>query len=177
MSTTIHRPPDSDFEYRRLSEISKEETERVLETSLRKNGFEIERWKERHERETHLMAFTTRRLILIDVIPCRRSQQERTLDFCEGACRCVSRMYRGATGYVLAMPEQFSTAMVGDDQFHEIAWRNLQWGIPELSLWLVDCTAGSYRERRFKPQFTLMSRTERASERPPGSGSAKPVRR
>ena len=126
--------------------LSSERIEKALRRVLHKQGFQLSKARAHGETGVDVVAERAGHVIHIEVIAYKRSGPARTKDFCEGVMRSLSRLDTGAERCVLAMPEQFAVGMAQRAAHYRTAWKRMTLAFPEFSLWLVDCTAGGYRE-------------------------------
>jgi len=101
-----------------------------------------------------IIAKRGRETIAIEAISFKSSPPARAKDFFEAFFRAVSRLDKGATRCVMAMPKRFGMGLPQRAKATGLAWRRIGRAFPELEIWLVDTEAGDIRQTKWSEWLT-----------------------
>jgi hypothetical protein len=124
--------------------ITSREVEAVLREALAAEGYALSSERGHGETGTDIIATRTGEAIHIEAIAFKRSPPARAKDFYEAFFRATSRLDRGATRCVIALPARFGIGLPQRSAASGLAWRRIGKAFPELEIWLVDVSQRSY---------------------------------
>jgi hypothetical protein len=126
--------------------ITSKQVEDILRHNLSTSGYSLSTEKTHGETGTDIIATKEHEEIHIEAIAFKKSPPARAKDFYEIFFRATSRLSKGATKCVIALPARFGMGLhqralaIGD------AWKRIGLAFPELEIWLVD-TEGKTHKR------------------------------
>ena len=123
-----------------------EQVEEYLRSTLSEAGFDLTPPRENGETGADIIAKKGDQSLFFEAIGYKSSPPARSKDFYEVFFRAISRLRKGATKCIIALPAQFGVGMPQRAAQYGIAWERLGNSFPELSIWLVDTNAGSHTE-------------------------------
>lgn len=124
--------------------VKNQATEKALRACLDAEGFSLSEPRVNGETGVDLIAKKGNEEFHIEIIGFKRSPPSRSKDFFEVFFRAISRLCRGATRIVIALPARFGQGLVQRAANYGVAWERLGLAFPELELWLVETGPPSY---------------------------------
>lgn len=125
--------------------VSNQETEECLRACLTAEGYALNVLRTHGQTGVDILATKGDEEIFIEVIGFKQSRPARAKDFYEVFFRAVSRLANGAKHCVIALPRRSELGLPARAKHYGEAWLRIGKAFPELSIWLVDTEARSYK--------------------------------
>jgi hypothetical protein len=125
--------------------VSSKEIESVLRQRLSEAGYALSRAKNVGETGTDIIAKKEDENLHIETIAFKSSPPARSKDFYEVFFRAISRLPRGATLCVIALPDRFGDGLHQRASTIGTGWLRIGLSFPELEVWLVDTKNRTYK--------------------------------
>src|SRR5207237_741037 len=125
--------------------VSNQETEECLRACLTAEGYALSVLRTHGQTGVDILAKKGDEEVFIEVIGFKQSPPARAKDFYEVFFRAVSRLVNGAKHCVIALPRRSELGLPARAKHYGEAWPRIGKAFPELSIWLVDTEARSYR--------------------------------
>jgi hypothetical protein len=126
--------------------VTSKEVESVLREHLAAAGYSLSADRSFGETGTDIIASGHDEVIHIEAIAFKSSPPARSKDFYEVFFRATSRLSRGATRCVVALPARFGMGLHQRSDAMGVAWTRIGAAFPELEIWLVDTGERTYRQ-------------------------------
>ncbi len=125
------------------------QVENYLRSTLSKSGFDLTPPRENGETGADIIARKGERALFFEAIGYKQSPPARSKDFYEVFFRAISRLRKGATECIIALPVQFGVGLHQRASQYGVAWQRLGDSFPELSVWLVNVDSASHTEHEW----------------------------
>ena len=125
--------------------VASSEVESVLREQLSTVGYRLTGQRLFGETGTDIIASREGESLHIETISFKSSGPQRAKDFYEVFFRATSRLSRGATRCVIALPARFGNGLRQRAATLGPAWGRIGTAFPELEIWLVDTEARTFR--------------------------------
>ena len=121
------------------------QVESVVRTLLRQKGYKLKNKKLRHwEHGADILAEKNGSQVAIECIGYQENNSTRSRQFYEVFFRVLSRIGKGFSECVIALPEEFRKGMDRRARQYGEAWQRIGKTFPELKIWFVDVAKKNY---------------------------------
>lgn len=132
------------------AKVSSADVEECLRTCLANEGYSLTPKRSHGQTDVDIVASKGGERYHIEVIAYKESPPARAKDFYEVFFRAVSRLNDGATHCVIALSALAEVGLPARARRHQVAWLRIADAFPELEIWPVDTSAGTYRRTSWR---------------------------